>query len=158
MKYDIWQEGFYYTGMEGVPAKAELLANGVESDDFIGAVKKWWDSEPRPYNAFGDLSIRNNRAFIWGIELFDNEEDARKALTPLISGNVQHALNAGPAKALTGPVERGDITTLEKHMQVTDSEEDKELYRLLSKKLLPLAKAKNPDRDYSSLEDFLETI
>ncbi len=87
-----------------------------------------------------------------------SEEDARKALTPLISGNVQHALNAGPAKALTGPVERGDITTLEKHMQVTDSEEDKELYRLLSKKLLPLAKAKNPDRDYSSLEDFLETI
>jgi hypothetical protein len=79
MKYDIWQEGFYYTGMEGVPAKAELLANGIESDDFIGAVKKWWDSEPRPYNSFGDLSIRNNRAFIWGIELFDNEEDARKA-------------------------------------------------------------------------------
>ena len=84
-----------------------------------------------------------------------SEEDARVALTPLVTGNVHHALTAGPAKALTGPVERGDITTLQKHLQVLENEDDKKLYRLLSQKLLPLAKEKNPDRSYEELEQFL---
>ncbi len=85
-----------------------------------------------------------------------DEADARQAITPLVMGNVQHALNVGPAGALTGPVERGDITTLEKHLGVTDSEEDRELYRLLSRRLVRLAKEKHPERDYTELEVFLK--
>ena len=85
-----------------------------------------------------------------------SEEDARKALAPLITGNVQHALQAGPARALTGPVERGDTVTLEKHLSVMENEQDQQLYLLLSKKLVELAKIKNPDRDYSQLELFIE--
>lgn len=85
-----------------------------------------------------------------------SEEDARKALEPLITGNVQHALQAGPAKALTGPVERGDAGTLEKHLSVMEDEEDRQLYLLLSKKLVELAKVKNPDRDYAQLELFIQ--
>lgn len=85
-----------------------------------------------------------------------SEEDARSALTPLITGNVQHALERGVANALTGPVERGDITTLLKHLQEADDEEDRQLYRLLSRKLLPFAKAKNPNRDYQETESFLQ--
>lgn len=86
------------------------------------------------------------------------ESDALKAITPLVSGNVKHALEAGPAKALTGPVERGDITTLQKHLEVSAGEDDRELYTLLSKELLPLAKAKNPERDYGELEHFLSEM
>ena len=85
-----------------------------------------------------------------------DEEDARKALSPLILGNVQHVLEEGPVKALTGPVERGDTVTLTKHLQTCGNEEDRQLYRLLSKKLIPLARGKNPDRDYSQMEEFLE--
>ena len=85
-----------------------------------------------------------------------SEEDARSALTPLVTGNVRHALEEGPARALTGPVERGDITTLRRHLQVPDSEEARQLYKLLSARLLHLAEAKNPDRDYSALETFLK--
>lgn len=83
------------------------------------------------------------------------EPDARAALRTLVLGNVQHAVDSGPAAALTGPVERGDIATIQRHLDLL-SAEDQQLYRLLSKKLLPLAKAKNPDRDYGSLEEYLE--
>jgi predicted short-subunit dehydrogenase-like oxidoreductase (DUF2520 family) len=81
--------------------------------------------------------------------------DALKAMTPLTSGNVSHVLKDGPAKALTGPLERGDAGTLKKHLSVLDSEDDRELYILLSKKLLAIAKEKHPDRDYSSVEDII---
>lgn len=83
------------------------------------------------------------------------EPDARAALRTLVLGNVQHAVDSGPAAALTGPVERGDIATIQRHLDLL-SAEDQQLYRLLSKKLLPLAKAKNPDRDYGSLEEYLK--
>lgn len=83
------------------------------------------------------------------------EEDALRALTPLIAGNVEHALEVGPVRALTGPVERGDVTTLRKHLSVCESSEDAQLYRLLSKKLVRLAKEKHPERDYTKLEAFL---
>lgn len=84
------------------------------------------------------------------------EEDALRALTPLIRGNVEHALKAGPVQALTGPVERGDVTTLQKHLAVCETEEDRQLYRLLSRRLVRLAKEKHPNRDYTELDKFLE--
>ena len=83
------------------------------------------------------------------------EEDALKALSPLIAGNVEHALAVGPVQALTGPVERGDVITLEKHLSVCDSEEDRQLYLLLSEKLLRLAKEKHPERDYEKMEQYI---
>ena len=83
------------------------------------------------------------------------EEDALNALSPLIAGNVEHALAVGPVRALTGPVERGDVITLEKHLSVCESEEDRQLYLLLSEKLLRLAKEKHPERDYEEMEQFL---
>lgn len=94
-----------------------------------------------------------------GIELLEDcgfsEEDSLKALSPLISGNIEHILDRGPVKALTGPVQRGDISTVKKHLDVLASDEDKLLYTLLSRKLLKLAKIKNPDKDFNKLEKFL---
>ncbi len=80
-----------------------------------------------------------------------DEEGARKALTPIVSKNVSHILEKGTTASLTGPVERGDISTVKKHLSCL-SEEDQLLYRLLSKKLLKIGKRKNPTRDYSALE------
>ena len=84
------------------------------------------------------------------------EADARRALRPLALGNLEHALDEGVVAALTGPVERGDVKTLEKHLgQIVDPEERK-LYLLLSRRLLHIAGQKNPDRDYSAIEAFLD--
>lgn len=87
-----------------------------------------------------------------------SEEDARRALTPLITGNVQHGLEVGPARALTGPVERGDVITLKKHLAQLEDPDERQLYLLLSGRLLELAKTKNPSRDYRELEEFLNNV
>ena len=66
-----------------------------------------------------------------------SSDDALSALTPLIRGNVQHMLDDGLAESLTGPLERGDISTIEKHLgSFADDEAGKDeimLYKLLSK-------------------------
>lgn len=84
------------------------------------------------------------------------EGDALKAISPLVRGNIDHVLADGAAAALTGPVERGDVTTLRKHLSVCGTEEDRQLYLQLSRKLLGLARRKHPDRDYSDLSRFLD--
>lgn len=81
---------------------------------------------------------------------------ARKALTPLMRGNMCHILDDGPVAALTGPVERGDGGTVIKHLDCLDIEE-RELYRLVSKKLVEVAEKKHPERDYESVKQILNT-
>lgn len=76
-------------------------------------------------------------------------EDALAALQPLAVGNMEHIFQAGPSASLTGPVERGDATTVAAHLDSIPDEEDRELYRILSRKAEKLAAAKHPDRDYS---------
>ncbi|MDA2929686.1 DUF2520 domain-containing protein [Acidobacteria bacterium AH-259-O06] len=44
-------------------------------------------------------------------------EAARRALAPLVQASVQNALAERPVKALTGPIQRGDIQTLALHLQ-----------------------------------------
>ena len=83
-----------------------------------------------------------------------SEEDARKALTPLVMGNVEHVLEKGPAAALTGPVERGDEKTIIKHLDCLNGRQ-RELYRVLSSRLIPIAESKHPDRLYQNIERLL---
>ena len=83
-----------------------------------------------------------------------SEEGARQALTPIVKGNVAHILETGTTASLTGPVERADLTTILKHLSCLN-EEDQMLYRLLSGKLMEIGKRRNPDRDYSVLEEAL---
>ena len=71
-----------------------------------------------------------------------SEEMAIKALYPLIEFNLKNIKEKGTINSLTGPVERGDLGTVINHLSVL-GEEDKELYRLLSKNILKIAKVKN---------------
>ncbi|MGN0732868.1 MAG: DUF2520 domain-containing protein [Emergencia sp.] len=86
---------------------------------------------------------------------FDRGE-ALAALSALIESNVKHILEDGPVQALTGPVERGDACTVEKHIKCLDRKTDRELYLAASRKLTEVARAKNPDRDYSGLDRVLD--
>lgn len=76
-------------------------------------------------------------------------EEAMGALAPLVRSNMQHILEDGPVKALTGPVERGDVSTVEKHIANLNEGNDKELYVAATRKLLEVARTKNPERDYT---------
>lgn len=94
-----------------------------------------------------------------GISMFEecgfSQEEAMKAMKPLTMNNLDKAFMTTPAMALTGPVERADICTIEKHLTEMD-EETYQIYRLLSKRVLKLAMEKNPDRDYSKIEEILK--
>lgn len=73
---------------------------------------------------------------------------------PLILNNINNIINYGTVKALTGPVVRNDIGTIEGHLNVL-SDNDKKIYALLSERLIDISKKKN-NNDYQKLESLLE--
>ena len=81
-------------------------------------------------------------------------EEALSALAPLTINNVAHLSEGTLEEALTGPIERGDTSTVLKHLN-NISDDTRGIYILLSKKVLQIAKRKNPDRDYGKMEELL---
>lgn len=57
-------------------------------------------------------------------------------LRPLIAETLNKSLDIGPKNAQTGPARRGDLETLDMHMQYLEDSEYQELYKLLSEKIL----------------------
>ena len=66
-----------------------------------------------------------------------NEKEALNAIKPLVKGNIDSIVRNGFINSLTGPVLRGDITTIEKHLSALEKEEEA-LYKILSLNLLKL--------------------
>lgn len=60
-----------------------------------------------------------------------------------------------PSDALTGPVERNDLSTVSDHLAALPPE-SVEIYRELTKKLLQIAAEKHPERDYRPMERKLD--
>lgn len=81
-----------------------------------------------------------------------SESESMALLEPLVTGNISSMLQSGCVKALTGPVERGDVETVKKHLKALQGSEEEVIYCSLAKKLVKLAKCKNPERDYTALE------
>jgi predicted short-subunit dehydrogenase-like oxidoreductase (DUF2520 family) len=65
-----------------------------------------------------------------------SEEEATKALVPLVEGAVANIRKQGAVKALTGPIRRGDADTVERHMGAL---KDPDLYRMLGLVALEIA-------------------
>lgn len=84
-----------------------------------------------------------------------SKEFSVNALKPLFIGNAGNIASNGVVNALTGPVERADVQTIEKHLGALDGD-NKHIYRLLSRRLVNVAERKNPDRDYHDICTLLE--
>ncbi|MCD8045847.1 MAG: DUF2520 domain-containing protein [Clostridiales bacterium] len=82
-------------------------------------------------------------------------ELAHTALAPLIAGNAANIAAVGCAQALTGPIERNDVETVAAHLEGLSGEAE-EVYRILSKQVIGVAREKHPDRDYTKMEGELE--
>ncbi len=82
------------------------------------------------------------------------ENDAHAALSSLFINNSRAITGEGTVSALTGPVERNDITTVTKHLDVLSGNYRK-IYGLLSQRLIKTARIKNPDTDYLDMENIL---
>ncbi len=81
-------------------------------------------------------------------------DEAIKAVLFLMSHAIENIEKQGLEEALTGPVERNDIMTVKKHLKAL-SEEEKNIYISLSRKLIKIAKIKNPEKNYIELEELL---
>lgn len=86
-----------------------------------------------------------------------SSEEAKMALSPIALHNVENFSKVGLAMALTGPVERGDFSTVGKHLSQLNPKQ-KEIYALLSQQLLPLALEKNPQLDWEKVEQLEQLL
>ncbi len=75
--------------------------------------------------------------------MFEISEDILKQkgmkldlLHPLIVETINKSLELGPQKAQTGPAIRGDLQTLDNHMEFLKKSKYREVYKLITKKIL----------------------
>ena len=96
--------------------------------------------------------------FLQSIGIEKNE--GLTALMPLIEGSLNNTKNLGPAKALTGPIARGDAQTVKQHLQAIEENipEQIKLYSVLALRTLELAqKEKLHDaKKIALLKEYLE--
>jgi predicted short-subunit dehydrogenase-like oxidoreductase (DUF2520 family) len=71
---------------------------------------------------------------------------ALPALLPLLSSVVQNLSQVGLPGALTGPIERGDVSSVEQHVRILEARapEMLDLYRMVGHEVLRLAREKSP--------------
>jgi len=71
-------------------------------------------------------------------------EEATQALLPLLKGTVNNIENIGLPNCLTGPVARGDLGTISKHLDVLNNRNSRVLstYKELGLQAIPIALAK----------------
>ncbi|MBO5468669.1 MAG: DUF2520 domain-containing protein [Lachnospiraceae bacterium] len=117
--------------------------------------------KPKYHAAASILSNQVVAVLATGYELLEecgfSEKEARTFSAALVRDNVEHVIADGCVSALTGPIERGDVGTVQKHLQELNDTQ-KELYRVCGSKLLELAGCKNPQTDYAALESVLKEV
>ena len=68
----------------------------------------------------------------WSEELATSCGVPFEAFAQLVVSSVQNAFSLGPSEALTGPVQRGDLATVERHLRELDATE-RDAYRALAR-------------------------
>lgn len=83
-------------------------------------------------------------------------QSAREESVDAAGGRNQAQMQyAGCARTLTGPIERNDITTVQKHLQKLGRQEWENVYRAVGIQVAKAAKEKHPDRDYQEMKRVL---
>lgn len=153
--------GAFFT-LEGSPHATNLFAECLKAHG--NAYKILSSADKRAYHLA--TVYMSNLMLVLGHIALDlltpygfSEEEARQALTCLSQQNLNNFLARGAGEALTGPIERNDVKTVEGHLAATATPETvhiQKLYAELSRELVTLAKKKHPERDYRQIEDALE--
>lgn len=113
------------------------------------------------YHAAASVASNQLTGLLWmAVELLKESgitrETAYQMLEPLVKNNVNTIFSQGCQEALTGPIERGDAGTVEKHLQALNHPLWNQSYRAVGKLVTELAKEKNPERDYCKIERLLK--
>ena len=102
----------------------------------------------RYHAAAGYTSQFINALFAEGAKIWQSwgatEEDAVRALLPLARGTLESIASAGVAGGMPGPVSRGDVGSIEKHVAALSplGPEVMEFYRLVCDRTIPLGIAR----------------
>ncbi len=83
-------------------------------------------------------------------------DEAVAALEPLVMSNIQRIFTVGPTDALTGPVERNDVSTVKKHISCIENDTDREIYISVTKKLVEMAQNRHPGSDHTEMKKLLK--
>lgn len=90
-----------------------------------------------------------------------SEEEAEVALLPLVQGTINNLQQVGLKQALTGPIARGDVATVQCHLETMNrlSEDQQGLYRRLGRATIPIAVQKGAISPVEAikLEDILRS-
>jgi predicted short-subunit dehydrogenase-like oxidoreductase (DUF2520 family) len=84
--------------------------------------------------------------------------DGLHILAPLVSTTLHNLIDAGPARALTGPVARGDVGTVRAHLRLLEHEAPRlaSAYRALSLEALAIAAPRLDDETVRTLKRLLD--
>ena len=82
-------------------------------------------------------------------------DEALAALEPLAMSTIRRIFAVGPTAALTGPVERNDVSTVKKHIACIDDKTGSELYKAVSRKLADMAQERHMELDYTEMKSIL---
>ena len=135
---------FCLEGNDKAVARGQEITNAISGNSFVIAKDK-----KALYHAA--LSVSSNylatleaTAIKMLTETGISKQNALALLMPLIQGSVDSLSNLGLPDALTGPISRGDVQTIEKHLCAMQKgpESQRSLYKTLGLETLKLAKAK----------------
>lgn len=162
---------FAFSNKESVFSQLNHVSFTLEGDSI--AVSKWKEiftafgnavleisKEVKPkYHAAASLLSNHVVAVLeTGYQLLQecgfSEKEARQFSAELVRNNIEHVITDGSVLALTGPIERGDVKTVEKHLTVMN-ETQKAVYQACGRKIVEIAKVKNPDREYDVIRRML---
>lgn len=88
------------------------------------------------------------------VECGFSKDEAFNALKPMILANAQSIVAKGINNSLTGPIERNDVSTVNRHIEALN-DKDSKLYCMLSDILVNISKDIHKDRDYSKMEELI---
>ena len=148
-------------GVEGDPAAVAAAEEMVRS--LRGNVLLLSEKDKPLYHAACSLASNAMIALEWtasgmlgaaGI----GEQAAAGMLFPLVQGTLQNVNNLGLGKALTGPILRGDVATVRKHLEaLRDDPHARGVYLVMGKQILRLAeKSGLPAGRVTALKRLLE--